>query len=996
MSYDSQFVDLYRQRLDQDVRDQGEDYIRKLRSGGVSENYLRSISTDLQKADPTTRKAMLANPTKYWDVGGPGGTGAIEETAFPGLPNVDPRYWQEHPIAAPLGVALWRANPGFYKGGTIPTSGLFSKAVATNLGTGVRNALTNEAVGAALEPIAAKIISPEEHPWLNMGTNIALWGALGHGVNRLRGGLTGAPRELQELAMARNPSSGSLTPTSSTMPAVASTNPLTSSAPSALGSSVVPSTGGFSALTGAWENMVGTPISNLASKLGSLEIPMPGLIKRQVGNTGSSLLNTPFDVLQNQGGGLGKIGEAFEDTIRESERMRHAMALVSQKISDKPLSWLNEFRNVLKGGLNLNKASVANRAEMAELLAPAFNALTDSKAKLLDNASQEKIVKNTLATYLSRAMKSNINDPHFKMAMGAFKGDLNTPEGTKMFLDSLISHPNTPPDTRQIALDLYNIRARTVQEVSNGYKASFEKVLMSKILENPEAARPLSEGAAQWMNDIRLGKVTTQLGDYVKAPERYKDLDGMMIHKTVAEGLHDMDVAPSAARRFISSYFMNPWKTMKVLLNMPARLRDPISQMIFNDVAGAHPLSPFRADQYARAAKMIRSNDPIYQRWKFWAGEPGALNDVDILPMINSMNHDAGPLDNFLRMIYDPSGFRVPFTSKEIGFNPMGKFTQYMSAVTKTFDTLTKLAKFDWNLKHGMAERDAMVDALRVNGDPLRMSRGTKLIKDYVAPFAGWQVHALKTMSHGIVHHPVRVAKYFALPAMMAQAAVSNLGLSEEEWQQFKETLPEYVKDEVMGMPTFIPLPYRDDKGRIQMMNLSWWIPGLQDMAELSQKASSPLGIIQNPVFTLASSIAQNKKFSGAPIYFEWEPPTTKMAKMIGFLGEQLTPAMTPGVGNAWGKIADSFSDNPEALTPMQALGGQVGMKLQPFEEGAQSAKHQSLLDSWHAQAMTRFRKEIEKHPEDPAAQEKIAEKYRKILQDIEMKRVAPSLQEAS
>lgn len=182
-------------------------------------------------------------------------------------------------------------------------------------------------------------------------------------------------------------------------------------------------------------------------------------------------------------------------------------------------------------------------------------------------------------------------------------------------------------------------------------------------------------------------------------------------------------------------------------------------------------------------------------------------------------------------------------------------------------------------------------------------------------------------------------------------------------------------------------MPYRDEKGRIQMMDIAWWTPGLQDLSELSASADNPMKFMQNPAFTLGASLLMNKKFSGAPIYQEWDDESVKWAKRLGYTMQQLMPPLTPGVGNQSQKIWEAFKgEDPDALTVPQALGTQIGMRITPVDQQQQWEKKQKRLQAWENEAAYQMREELGK-TQDPAEQEEIEAYYLKVMERLQLER---------
>lgn len=212
-----------------------------------------------------------------------------------------------------------------------------------------------------------------------------------------------------------------------------------------------------------------------------------------------------------------------------------------------------------------------------------------------------------------------------------------------------------------------------------------------------------------------------------------------------------------------------------------------------------------------------------------------------------------------------------------------------------------------------------------------------------------------------MVKHPFRLGKYYLIPWFLTKYSLDQVGMTEEEFQQLKAQLPDYIKN-----GWYMLLPYRDDKGRLQLFNLTWLIPGLGDIADINTALASrdPSEAIQhymqNPFVNLTAQVMRNERNTGAPIYNEYDPPATKYLKLMGFIWNQVGPTWAPG-GTDWNQIYKAYMEpgSPYSLTPWQAAAAQVGLKVTPVDERVARANFIRKIQSGRASILSEARKKL-------------------------------------
>jgi hypothetical protein len=292
-------------------------------------------------------------------------------------------------------------------------------------------------------------------------------------------------------------------------------------------------------------------------------------------------------------------------------------------------------------------------------------------------------------------------------------------------------------------------------------------------------------------------------------------------------------------------------------------------------------------------------------------------------------------------------------------------------------ETWFKLAKFIHNTEHyGLGGPQAALDAMKWTFNWGEVTPFIRKVRQspFGIPFVTFQSKALPLLAEATAKHPLRMLKWFGLGSLIAGYSLNELGISSDEWDQFKEILPDYMKG-----PMKIPMPYRGEDRALRLMDFGWLIPGLREVSQITSYGwASPL--LQSPMAGMAMLLA-NHKHSGAPVYYDWEAPETKMAKMISSIWQMLGPSLAPG-GTDWNQMSDALQHRPEALSPYEAIAAQLGFRMMPVDEGAMIKRYHSLQRIHEAEATMMMRRELRRSASDTETDE-IIRRWQESVQGI-------------
>jgi hypothetical protein len=436
------------------------------------------------------------------------------------------------------------------------------------------------------------------------------------------------------------------------------------------------------------------------------------------------------------------------------------------------------------------------------------------------------------------------------------------------------------------------------------------------------------------------------------------DFKGLFLEPNTAKAVEEISDVPSHSRDMWNKYFFSPWKLWRVIGRPASQFRNAFGNFIQNDMYGAHPLSPLNMPVYAKAFKDLKSFGPESQELAKTTGlSYGGFVGAEFSNIAGSLRHDNNMYDVML------------------GYS--AKVAEPFTKTHNFFESWAKVAKYIHNKDMGMEKWDAAIDAVRSTFNYGEVTHFTKVMRESVMPFGTWQLKTLRSLPEAMVKHPLRFAKYVAMPAALTSYALSNLNVSEDEWQKFKGDLPGYMQNKM-----FFLLPGRDERGRLQMFDLTWWLPGIGDLVDMQKDVKAPLGIIQNPVINLTAELTTNKRNNGAPIWYEWMDGSTKLAKATHHIYQNLMPTWLPG-GTDWMQVQNAAMEKPNSLTLAQSLASTVfGLKTMPFEEGETAMKKARLQETFKRELIGQMKKDLALSRTDKD-REKTMIKYQSWLQNI-------------
>lgn len=593
-----------------------------------------------------------------------------------------------------------------------------------------------------------------------------------------------------------------------------------------------------------------------------------------------------------------------------------------------PIEHENAFREAI--GKSLGK----------RLGAPEEVFMGDEFTKLLD-----PIVKRVESIKIGKFL--NKVGPILPEKIGPISRKRTPVEELQKGLRDLIGDPSISKEYQTAAKDLHNLAATIPEEVAKASDTLAHRMVTENLLretgtvltDRPEivlkalkdqvASGKLKPAALQ----ATLEKINTiEKNQYLPSTWKpfIKDGHSLYVQRDTELELKALSEIPDIANKAFNKYFMSPWKMAKVMLRPAAWGRNGLTNLAQNHMGG---LSFWKGETYLNAYRGMRGDGvhkvqgaSVGQHWKDYnkiTGGMGTFAMDDIVSLGIGMKDGSNMLERAL--------------------GAFDKITAPAKSIYSAQEQLFKFAKYLDNIEKGMGQKDAAWDAMKWTFNYGEITRATAKVRTYFAPFFTWQSKVFPQVLEQVVKHPIKFTGLVMLYNGLQQAAIEQAGVTAGEWNILKGKMPEYLQSGLM-----FPMPWRDQNNRLQFLDLTYIVPGFGDAYQMSGHPMAQ--IFQNPLVSIAAGFQANKKYSGAPIWYDWEPATTKLSKMAAYTWEQLMPAPMPG-GTDWNNMYQAFIETPLSefeptvrdLTRMQALSSQVGFKVNPVDIPTAIRSHEAI-----------------------------------------------------
>jgi hypothetical protein len=160
------------------------------------------------------------------------------------------------------------------------------------------------------------------------------------------------------------------------------------------------------------------------------------------------------------------------------------------------------------------------------------------------------------------------------------------------------------------------------------------------------------------------------------------------------------------------------------------------------------------------------------------------------------------------------------------------------------------------------------------------------------APFITFQVKVIPKLLKTMARHPMRFLPYVGF-YMAAQAAFGSIPFEDDEWDKFRELMPDWIQETGHGMLW----PFKDSHGRVRAFDASWMVPwgGLTNSI-MDMRRGNPveglhsLGLIP-PGIQWGAAILHNKDyFTKRAVYDEKGSAADKGFDILSYAWAQAMP----------------------------------------------------------------------------------------------------------
>lgn len=428
-------------------------------------------------------------------------------------------------------------------------------------------------------------------------------------------------------------------------------------------------------------------------------------------------------------------------------------------------------------------------------------------------------------------------------------------------------------------------------------------------------------------------------GDMVQMPkgDSLGALKGKFVTKEIASEINaitsikEKNLALSLYEKSLSA-----WKFGKVVLNPATHVRNIMSNSMLLDLSGVSHLR--QAQLTPQVFKDYINKGEIYNL----AVKYGAIGDefvgTEVALADKFYNHSQGSnLEKWMNVM------KSPFTKA--------------GNMYKAEEQITKLIKFTDELQKGKTPEIAALEAQKWLFNYNEIPNFIKVAKQF-SPFITFTYKSVPRLAETLVNNPLKLYKYYALANAFNESSRKMQNMDPQEFARQEKALPPWLLKNIGGMPTNLMMPWRDQYGRSQWLNLEYILP-VGMAPEILEKGLGG-GLVSNPFVNLYADLAKNKDFKGKDII----PPgsTREEAAKITteYIYRQLAPTLAPGLldlktgesvfkgGYSFEKIMSAiykkpdYADRVRDISPA-AFDVLMGLKLTPLD--ADESERFKLID---------------------------------------------------
>jgi len=548
------------------------------------------------------------------------------------------------------------------------------------------------------------------------------------------------------------------------------------------------------------------------------------------------------------------------------------------------------------------------------------------------------------------------------------------------FFQKIAEDPNWTLKTGLIKFQGKNVSPVWLKEESNRIAKEIRDGL------RPKTDERIVKDMDKLIDDATKNIENADLSLYKKIPEskHYGTLRGSYVRKEIADDIGlagdfaDPDSGLAKAILGDSGVVTKAtklWKMSKVALNPPTQVRNALSNMILLNLSGVRWRDiPKRLLQ---AFDDLRKDGVYTQIAKKYGVINSTFSRQEMIEINKAyLKAKAKQTGNFID--------RAKYIAGSIG--------DFASRAYQAMEILGKTAKIIDDMAKGVDESTAALNAQKTLFDYSLVPQSVRYLRNAPVgmPFITYYYKVLPNLLETAIRHPERYAPYVAIPLGLHALISDYKGVTEEDFEKLKKSLPEYLRDRGNALA----FPIKDNQGRWQFMDYSYFLPyamfvgTVKDAADGNiQKFLTDTGIFGAPLPQLIAALTTNvDPFTQREIVNEFDPPEKKVADSMAYLWRMTMPTWLTDIGFA-GKLKEVLDKDVNKygdpkITMTQALTRLVGVNIYPIDPQKSRAENLKFMRNEISAIKSRRTRALKDKNLTAEERKKISERYIKMIKE--------------
>jgi hypothetical protein len=466
--------------------------------------------------------------------------------------------------------------------------------------------------------------------------------------------------------------------------------------------------------------------------------------------------------------------------------------------------------------------------------------------------------------------------------------------------------------------------------------AEANKVLLSQGYD----AESVPKGWKQVPNNKRFGRMQ---GLRIRA-EIYDDIIGSTKILTGDESVAEKILGHGG----IATKYVQIWKFLKVAANIPSQVRNFVSNMNMLYMSGMSPVDI--AKYMAKASSQMRNKKGIgYEVAMEYGVTESTFSAHEMIRFeedLISIEQQKGG-NELMVMLHIAKSLGKRFSNKA------GDIYQYMEQLGKTTKILYEMEK------NNAKPIDAALEAQKWLFDYSLVRPSVRYLRNAPIgiPFLTYYIKVIPRMWEVMRNNPLRLLPFIALHYGLYALAKEGLDMDDDEFDDLKKDLPKWVRSKTHAYP----LPMRDANGKVQIVDLGYFMPWgahLDVVTSLARGdvggAAQSMGLASGPVTNILTTLQTGTDpFTNREITNKGDPFGYQMASWMMYLWDLNMPSMITRQG-VTGKMLESLNiydiagvpiSNPKLphhmkLTTTQAAIRMLGVNVYAYDPRVSRAQN--------------------------------------------------------